>query len=137
MTKSGKQPRPARILMVASGPDAERILSLLVSEGHLVEATRDAGAAVKRLAAGTPVEMALVGGLSDLDRVRVLAAARTAGVWCAYLRTPGTETVFSSDERSHLIATIDSNAPDARIASTIRTLVRALRERSATGRAIG
>ena len=123
--------------MIASGPDVERILGLLVADGHLVEATRDATLAAKRIASTPPVEMALVGGLADLDRVRVLAAARTAGVWCAYLRMPGPGAGFSSEERSHLIATIDTATSDARVVHAIRTLIRARRQRHVARDALG
>jgi hypothetical protein len=134
MIESGTRPRPARILVVASGAHADRVIALLLVEGHAIEATDSAIAATKRLAAQPPIELALIDGVPDLDRVLVIEAARLVDVWCAYLRMSPAEPELSPEERSDFVATIDCSAPDARIASAISSLVRAQRQCAAAAR---
>lgn len=134
MLESGTRPRPARILVVAAGPDVDRILTLLIAEGHLVEATANAGAATMRLRTSPVLDLALIGGVTDEQRALVVETARTADVWCAYLHTTSCETELSQEERADFLATIDCRALDARIVSTITSLVRARRQCDAATR---
>jgi hypothetical protein len=103
------------------------VLRVMSRDGHVVEATPTAEAAMKRLVRSPPIELALVGGLSDRDRSRVMGAARSVEIWCAYLAVSGVTPRFSPDERSHLLASVDATADDERIANAIRVLIRARR----------
>lgn len=129
---TGERPRPARILIVATGVDVDRIARALRRAGHVVFVAAAEAEAVETLAV-TPVAVVVVDGIDAGARARVLRCAELRGAWSVYLVTPNAAPL-SADERSRLIAAVSLDADDARITTTIGTVLAARgARRTATG----
>lgn len=99
-------------------------------EGYIVEGVPDVTAVLRRLEDGPAVDVLVSDGMDELERARVLAAARTRNTWCVHLRSsPSPE--LPPAQRAQLIAAIPFDADDAQIASVLRTIVAARRARAA------
>lgn len=120
---TGERPRPARILIVATGIDVDRIARALRRAGHVVLVAAAEAAALETLAL-SPIAVMLVDGIDGGARARILRCAERRGAWSVYLVTANAAPL-SADERSRLIAAVPHDADDARITTTIATVLAA------------
>lgn len=109
----------------------DRVLKALRAEGYVVEVAKDVPALVHRFDSKPSIDVLIVDGMDELDRARVLAAARSHNVWCVYLRSKPGPSDLPSVQRDVLLTAISLETEDARIASTIALVVAARRAKTA------
>lgn len=129
---TGERPRPARLLIVATGIDVDRIARALRRAGHVVLVAAAEGNALEALAIG-PIAVVLVDGIDSDARTRILRCAEHRGAWSVYLVTPNAAPL-TADERSCFIAAIPHGADDARVQTTIANVLAARVARRAASR---
>lgn len=132
MAKSGAQQRPARVLVFAPGLTLDRVLNVLRRHAYIVEVAEDVPALVYRLEKPPTVDVLIVNGTDEMERARVLVAAREHNTWCLHLRSGTDPSELPSVQRDALLAALPLDADDARIASTIGLVIAARRSKSAS-----
>ncbi len=101
-------PRPvARTLAQPRTPrpgsaDVDRLRRVLRAEGYIVYLAADGPSVVERLAREPPIDVVLIDGLGDLERVRAIAAAHERNVWCIYVESSGASVGFICNVGFHL-----------------------------------